>query len=356
MLNIILPIGGSLYFPAPNDDIPKILKNIAGKPMVYWAMQHLEKIEGPKRYILIGEREPLENFNIARVLRFYTECEVDVLSLDAPTQGAPCSVLLSIDRINPDEEVLVATLDQSFDRDINGDLDKLRSKQAAAGVWCFDSVHPKWSYARLDGEEVTEVQEKKPISTNALTSLYWFSKASDMYEAIMDNLRRGDTVNGQFYIAPCLNEFILRSKPVGATLVNEGSYHNFYDMQQIIAFDGVAKSKDKLLEATRDYATAFDAKDLDRVSAMFDDHMHLMDSFSPTISGKQAVVEFVKGLFASAETLSFRPTRIGKIDGSTTSIEFSLILNGDRFEGVDIVTWRDGKIVDLKAYLHKAHG
>ncbi|ECQ2983089.1 ester cyclase, partial [Campylobacter jejuni] len=38
-------------------------------------------------------------------------------------------------------------------------------------------------------------------------------------------------------------------------------------------------------------------------------------------------------------------------DKDITFIEFILMLDGIRLEGVDIIEWKDGKIVELRAYL-----
>ena len=44
----------------------------------------------------------------------------------------------------------------------------------------FTASHPKWSYAKVNEEGfVTEVAEKKPISSNATVGIYWWKKGSD---------------------------------------------------------------------------------------------------------------------------------------------------------------------------------
>lgn len=39
-------------------------------------------------------------------------------------------------------------------------------------------------------------------------------------------------------------------------------------------------------------------------------------------------------------------------DKNITFIEFILMLDGIRIEGVDIIEWKDGQIIELRAYLN----
>ncbi|MEO1004236.1 MAG: nuclear transport factor 2 family protein [Cyanobacteria bacterium J06638_7] len=59
------------------------------------------------------------------------------------------------------------------------------------------------------------------------------------------------------------------------------------------------------------------------------------------------------GLFeASGDTLSFTAERI-LADGDQSVIEFEIALGGDVLKGVDMITWRDGKMVSMRAHLTK---
>jgi len=84
-----------------------------------------------------------------------------------------------------------------------------------AGLATFTATHPKWSFAKLGKDGfVCEVAEKKPISNIANTGFHWFKKGSDYIRYAEQMIKNNVQVNGEFYVAPVLNEFIEDGKKV----------------------------------------------------------------------------------------------------------------------------------------------
>lgn len=107
-----------------------------------------------------------------------------------------------------------------------------------------------------------------------------------------------------------------------------------------------------LLNKTQEYIQAFDAKDIEKLSYFFADESELFDPANPNgVRGKSNIIEMISGLFKEFELLKFKALNIFE-DHNTTLIEFSLTLNDKSLKGVDVVEWKNHKILSLRAYLY----
>ncbi len=76
-------------------------------------------------------------------------------------------------------------------------------------ILTFKSSHPKWSYARTDENGwVTEVAEKKPISSNATVGIYYWSRGCDYVRSADEMVEKDIRTNNEFYVCPVFNQFI----------------------------------------------------------------------------------------------------------------------------------------------------
>jgi dTDP-glucose pyrophosphorylase len=159
---------------------------------------------------------------------------VRVETVQNETQGALCTALLSMERINNDNELLIITTNDFLDMDYRDIINSFRKNNDDAGIVVFESMHPRYAYAKTNSMGyVTEIAEKRPISSNALASFYWFKKCSDFVNAAMDMIKKDDHENGLFYIAPSFNELILQHKKIGAYLIPKEKYHPLKTNDQV---------------------------------------------------------------------------------------------------------------------------
>lgn len=105
-----------------------------------------------------------------------------------------------------------------------------------------------------------------------------------------------------------------------------------------------------LRELTKKYITAFNDKNLKEIAILLNDNFILEDPVVKRIEGKDKCLLAIQNIFESYEELNFSAKNIFQ-DKDTTFIEFILILDGIRIEGVDIIEWKDGQIIELRAYL-----
>ena len=111
------------------------------------------------------------------------------------------------------------------------------------------------------------------------------------------------------------------------------------------------QSREELVDHTKAYAEAFNRRDLVAITSMLAHDIVLTDP-----AGRFEAAEargYIETLLSANPDLSFRPTRIHACSDSQSLMEFQLSLSGKAFEGVDVLDWRNGKISEIRAYLHE---
>jgi dTDP-glucose pyrophosphorylase len=105
-------------------------------------------------------------------------------------------------------------------------LQYFRKQKSDAGIVSFTSVHPRYSFARLDDAgNVVEVAEKQPISKNALASFYYFRRGTEFVECAKNVIRKDNPIHNSFYISQTLNEMILNLKKVSMYKIPNDIFH-----------------------------------------------------------------------------------------------------------------------------------
>jgi len=239
MLNILVPLGSqSVFFETAEFPFPKPLAEVAGQPMIQRVIENLSHIRDPKRFIFVLRQEDCMRHHLDSTVRLLAGPDCVILKLMQATQGAACSALLAVDHIDNEDPLLIVNGDQIFDCDLNDFVQRFKALQADAGCLTFDSVHPRWSYVRLEGEsDVVETAEKHPISRHAIAGFYYFSQGRHFVQAAQQSIRKNASVDGVFYVAPVLNEFVLRNQRVKALDLPARSYHTFYTPRKIEEYE-----------------------------------------------------------------------------------------------------------------------
>jgi dTDP-glucose pyrophosphorylase len=214
MVAIIPMAGKGTRYTQHGFSTPKPLIEVAGKPMVLWALKSIEHIVF-RKIIIVGLREHEDRLNLAALVTKHLSGRVEFLWLDDVTEGQLCTVLAAKHLLDPEEDVLICASDTFVESDIGKDSKK-------PGVHGLISVinlpGEQWSFARTDiSGNVVEVAEKKRISDNASTGLYYFRKAKDLIffgEAI---IRNNEKTRGEYYVIPVYQKMIEAGKRVAVS-------------------------------------------------------------------------------------------------------------------------------------------
>lgn len=220
MLNIVIPMAGrGSRFVQAGYTVPKPLIPVHGVPMMQIVCANLR----PKcqhRFIFLCLKEHIKDHSIDKRLKAIAP-DSTVISIDKVTEGAACTVLLSKELINNDEQLMIANSDQWIDIDINDYLTAMSSGVDGL-IMTMKASDPKWSFVRLDEKgKVVEVVEKRVISNEATVGVYNYLRGKDFVDAAERIIAKNIRVNNEFYVAPVYNEMIDQGKKVG--IYNIGS-------------------------------------------------------------------------------------------------------------------------------------
>ncbi len=234
MLNVLLPIAGtSSLFDSKLYPYPVPLIEVLGKPIIERVVANLSEIDEATRFIFVVRGEDCRRFHLDSTLALLSAPPSEIVKLEGDTRGALCSGLMAITHVNNDRPLIIANSDQLFEGVLPQAWRELSAPGADAGCLYFESVHPRWSYVRLDNGLVTEAAEKNPISKHAIAGFYYFASGRIFVRAAMKTILNQRMVDDRYFIAPVFNELILEGRRVRAVGLPEGAYVSFFTPQRI---------------------------------------------------------------------------------------------------------------------------
>lgn len=211
-LNILIPMAGAgSRFEMAGYTFPKPLVEAGNKPIIQWVVESLNL---DSNYIFLVQREHQNKYNISSMLKILKpNCKI--IYLDGLTEGAACTTLLAKKFINNNKPLIIANSDQFIEWNTSQIMYNFYSKKIDGGILCFNSSHPRWSYAKVDKNNyVKKVAEKKVISNNATVGLYFWKKGKDYVKYAEQMIKKNIRVNNEFYVCPVYNEAIKNNKKI----------------------------------------------------------------------------------------------------------------------------------------------
>ncbi len=209
-LNIVIPMAGEgSRFVKAGYTFPKPMIEIHQKPMIQLIVESLG-LKG--KFIFIVRKEHIQKYNMKSLLNIISpNCKIIVI--DKLTEGAACTVLLAKKFINSDKPLIIANSDQFIEWSPSKTMYNFSSKKIDGGILTFNSIHPKWSYAKVNKNDiVTKVAEKKVISKHATVGVYYWKKGRDFVKYSERMIKKNIRVNNEFYVCPVFNQAVLDKK------------------------------------------------------------------------------------------------------------------------------------------------
>ena len=211
-MRILIPMAGEgSRFIKEGYTFPKPLIDVDGKPMI---QRVVENLDFDCEYIFLVRKQHLEKYEgLRNTLEMITNKRMKIVEVDSLTEGAACTALLAKKHIDNDESLLIANSDQIVEYEPQNFKSLIELTSLDSIVWCFNDVHPKWSFVKTNSRGfVIQVAEKKPISNIATCGIYWYRKGSDFVKSAESMIRKNIRVKNEFYIAPVYNEMINSGK------------------------------------------------------------------------------------------------------------------------------------------------
>jgi len=215
--------------------LPKPLIDVNGKSMIVKAIDSLG-IKDAKYLFVVSTNAHTET--IKEEVGKQVDCEF--FELNYLTEGAACSALMFEDKINNDEELIIANCDQIMEW--NPDIFLLNVRQYDGAVVTYHETTDKNSYAKINSlGEVSEIREKQVISNIALNGIHYWKKGRYFVESAKSMIAADDrAANGEFYVGPTYNYMINQGLRVGIYHIPNQQHHAVgvpEDLERYIAYE-----------------------------------------------------------------------------------------------------------------------
>jgi UDP-N-acetylglucosamine diphosphorylase / glucose-1-phosphate thymidylyltransferase / UDP-N-acetylgalactosamine diphosphorylase / glucosamine-1-phosphate N-acetyltransferase / galactosamine-1-phosphate N-acetyltransferase len=223
-ISLVIPLAGEgSRFKNNGWNIPKPFIPIQGKTMINRVLESFDQAIQHKfidRIVLIVRSPMLHEFSceLREISEKYATTEVGFIEAKALTQGAACSVLLTREKLQG-ESLLIADCDTSYEQNaIYRMCQRISTEKPNIAVSCFTSDSDRFSYIDNTTFPPT-VAEKRVISHNALSGLYYFSSADDFFSETIKAMIYNDRDKGEFYISKILGN-LANDKKQGVMLIH----------------------------------------------------------------------------------------------------------------------------------------
>lgn len=232
---LILAAGQSVTNNLSND-YPSCLSEVDGISLLEKIIGNTQSITDAKHIFALLERE-VKRFHLDKVVSLLTH-DPKVVIVPEATKGSACTALLAASQIDPDRELLIISANELVDCDLSEVLRDFRMRQLHGGTLTFRSIHPRYSYVKLDeNEHVIQATQQNPISHHATVGIFWFKRAGDFVESAKDNIRKNAVISDNFYLAPTFNEMILKGRKIGIYRIENDKYFPLKSDRQIQQFE-----------------------------------------------------------------------------------------------------------------------
>ncbi|MFJ5466867.1 glycosyltransferase family 2 protein [Pectobacterium sp. CHL-2024] len=222
-MNIMFMMGIP-HIDTNKEKYPLYLTEVSEGTILEQQIKYTQQVQ-PRQLLFCVKDTEIKQFHTDAVIQ-QIEPTAKIIPIHAQTKGAICTALLGVEFIDSDQELILMAIDDFMENDSGKVIEEFRKVGADAGVVSFNSVHPRYSFAKLDEEGIPiEFSEKHPISKNALVSFYYFKHGSDFVECAKEVIRKDNAVNGNFYISQTLNEMILKQKKISIHKINNENFH-----------------------------------------------------------------------------------------------------------------------------------
>ena len=236
LINVLILSVSRVEADREQDELPTCLTQIGGLSLLERILEKSSELANANFTFVFSDNDA-KKYHLNKVAEILKPESLSVL-VPETTKGSLCTALLAASTLNQDSELLIISANELVDVDLVSVIDGFRSDKLDGGVLVFQSIQPRYSYVRLDDNGfVSEAAQRRPISQNATTGIFWFSKTADFVVGAKSLIRKDTTVDDAFFIAPVFNELILKSEKVGIHRIGVNDYRPLKTQKQIDLYE-----------------------------------------------------------------------------------------------------------------------
>lgn len=223
-MNILIPMAGAgqrfadsgykIHKPA----LPTIYRNDGKEyPMVVCAVKDLPGILSQGSNVIFIDRDFHKTDGIENKIQAHYP-KAQFITVDQLTEGQACTCLLAKEKINNDEELLIAGCDNGMAADFEQFYQLTKRCDALVFTyrnnWSVMANPDAYGWVKADENgAITDLSIKKAISENpvadhAIVATFWFRKGSMFVEAAEKMIAENDRVNGEFYVDEAIKHML----------------------------------------------------------------------------------------------------------------------------------------------------
>lgn len=225
-------------FVSAGYELQKPFIDIIGKPMIVRVIENLW--QPGLKFVLLARAEHIRDHqNLIHEIE--NRYQAIFVPIEKHTEGTACTVLYARALLPSDEPVVIANSDQIIDNCFADFLQDAKARQLDGSILTFKDGerNPKWSFVKIDAiGMVTEVQEKKAISEFATVGIYYFKRADQLIDGIIQMIIENDRVNNEFYTCPVYNYLIRKGKKIGVFNINKKQMHGIGTPEDLVTYLG----------------------------------------------------------------------------------------------------------------------
>ena len=205
---IVLPMAGEgIRFRTAGYATAKWNLPLAGRTLLEWSLLSFSNFFDKERFLLVHREGDVTTEFLKGVAKEFGIMNLDVVCLEETTRGQAETVSKGLSQVEmtTDESLTI------FNIDTLRPGYEPKERQAASDGWleCVHAVGDHWSFVVEDKYErgrVLKVAEKKRISKNCSTGLYYFAQRQIFDEAYAKECSGWS--GGEIYVAPLYNHTI----------------------------------------------------------------------------------------------------------------------------------------------------
>lgn len=232
-MNILFLMAGADRVSKSDDAYPVYLTELGRETILQKLINSVAKIQNANLIFML-KSDDIRRYRIDNAIKQLC-VSANVIAVQNETSGAACTALLASGFIDNSEELLILNSDDWADVSHFDIASHFRKNNLDAGTVVFESIHPRYSYVRIDSNGfVTEAAEKNPISNNATAGIYWYARGADFVKSAKNSIRKGAELQGRYYICPCFNEMILEQMKIQVFKISADLYHPIKNNNQLL--------------------------------------------------------------------------------------------------------------------------
>jgi len=215
-----MPMAGlGSRFKNSDYSLPKPLIMVEDKPMFLKSLESIDGINYSDIYFIVKREHDLKHA-ISDIIKKNVP-NSHVFLVDDTPNGQLMSILSIEEKINKDEDLLIISSDTLVVSNLKKKVLSLPESYKGL-ISLINKKGDQWSFAKINSSgDVTEVAEKKRISSLASTGIYYFKNGKEFVKLSKKIIKKKIKVNDEYYVMPVYQEYINAKFKISSSIAKE---------------------------------------------------------------------------------------------------------------------------------------